>query len=205
MTTTALFVELVVIGAGAMFWLGLLILNAVDAYWLDWERAISIPVLIMLLPVTYTIGIIVDRLSDRIFRRWDGPICDSIFEKREDYHRARTYVYTHATREIVNLFEYGRSRLRVCRSWSLNFAVLAIMALIFLWSRLDNIAASTRAGISLIVFLLLITAAISSWYAWRMLATNDYRRLVETEVLLVRASRQDLASQAVLEPEATDE
>ncbi|MBW4525378.1 MAG: hypothetical protein KME18_09325 [Phormidium tanganyikae FI6-MK23] len=190
MNTTNLFVELIVIGAGAFFWILLFTLSLFGYNWLPWEKVTASPaILLPLLTVTYVLGIVVDRLADSLFSKRDKKLRYTHgFSSNDEYHIARNHVYTHAVDKIIALSEYGRSRLRISRAWSINFVMLVLNSLVLVWTRLTNLPQSTRWVISIFCIVMFGFGAATTFSAWRKLAINDYKRLKETYVFL--ASKQ---------------
>jgi hypothetical protein len=191
MNTTNLFVELIVIGIGATVWSILLVMSLFGYTWLPWEKIISSSALLVpLLSFTYILGIVMDKLADNLYSNWDKHIRRSSgFPDNKKYHIARTYIYTYATDKIVNLFEYGKSRVRISRAWSINFIFLAISVPVFFWTRFPQIEFSTRlllAAFSVVVFGL---GAFMSLLTWKKLTINDYKRLEETYNFLLEEKK----------------
>lgn len=180
MNTTALFVELIIIGVGAVIWLSILILSLFGYTWVPWKEITSIIALVPFLAITYTLGIAFDRLADQIFSKWDKKLRKGRFPNNEEYHTVRTYVYTHATDKVIDLFEYGRSRLRISRAWSVHNLILSIIIPIFTWTRFSGTLLTTRILITVFSVISLGLYALVALLAWRRLANNDYTRLVET-------------------------
>ncbi|NJN21306.1 MAG: hypothetical protein HC812_09070 [Leptolyngbya sp. RL_3_1] len=69
MSTTDLFVELLIIGVGAAIGLFLLVLTVFGYGWLAWDGLLSLPALLPILAIVYVLGIVVDRFSDRLFEK----------------------------------------------------------------------------------------------------------------------------------------
>lgn len=189
--TTNLFVELVVIGVGATLWLTLLMFSVFGYKWVPWDKVTSASMLIPLLSITYVLGIIMDRLADQLYVRWDGKLRKKEFPSDGEYYSARTYVYSHATDRIIALFEYGRSRLRISRAWSINCSFLSIGIPLFFWTRFPQMQSSTRIGIVAFSVAIFGLGAMATWFAWKKLALNDYRRLAETNTFLRREQRSE--------------
>jgi hypothetical protein len=183
-STTDLFVELIVIGTGPVLWLSVLVLSVFGYGWIPYDETLALLALLPLLSVAYVLGIVVDRLADSLFSVWDGSLRRSEFPDDTEYHRARTYIYMHATEMVISLFEYGRSRLRISRAWSLNWALLAIGAPILVWTRFPWLPFSTRVTVSVGCFVICGLGTIATWFVWRKLAVSDYKRLAETYTLL---------------------
>ncbi|MBN1483826.1 MAG: hypothetical protein JXA37_03825 [Chloroflexia bacterium] len=186
MSMTDLFVELVVIGVGASVWVLLLIFSAFGYTWLPYDQLGSPLLLLPALSLVYVLGIIIDYLANQIFRLWAHPLRLRHFKDHDAYHKARTYVYSHAQEAVIDLFKYGRSRMHICRSWSLIWALLALTAPIFVWTRLPQLGLSAQISLSLVSLLGLGACSLVTWLAWRRLVGTDYRRLAETYVLLVK-------------------
>lgn len=181
MRMTDLFVELIVAGSGAAIWIVLLLSTLFD---LDWAallpvQAGSFLVLIPSLSVAYVLGIVLDRAADQLFDVWDKPLRRDVFGHDAAYHRARTYVTIHGREEIASLFKYHRHRLRICRAWTVNFALLTIATPVFTWVR------ASRVSIAIAAFLGLGLSTAACWCTWRALALTDYKRLAETHNILL--------------------
>jgi hypothetical protein len=70
MSTTNLFVELVVIGVAAVAWTCLLILTGFGHEWVPVDKLFSASTIVHLLALVYLLGIMSDRFSDTLL----GPI-----------------------------------------------------------------------------------------------------------------------------------
>lgn len=178
MSTTNLFVELVVIGTGAALWVSLAIFSVFDYTWVSFDRVLSIPALIPGLSLIYVLGIVVDRLADWVFEYWAKSLCREWFASPKEYHYARTLIYTRSD-ALKALFEYSRSRLRICRGWTINCMFIIGFLNTFVWIRLP--AADFRLRLKLSVFgsLAFGLFALGSWRAWYRLAGKEYRKLSE--------------------------
>jgi hypothetical protein len=128
----------------------------------------------------YSLGIVIDRLSDQLFSKQDKKLRSNIFSNNSEYHFARTYVYTYGTSQIINLFEYGRSRIRISRAWFINYLMLMISIPIFIWTRFPNIQLNLRIQITFFGIIVLGLCSIATLVAWGKLVENDYKRLTET-------------------------
>jgi hypothetical protein len=130
--TTELFVELIVIGAGAFVWFVLLAL-AVFGYDVALLDALKSPlILFACLPLIYVLGIITDRFADATFQQ----LIEVSLKKtepltRSDQEKARRLVFDRSER-FAELVNYGRHRLRISRGWAFNSVVTAVMLNVFL-------------------------------------------------------------------------
>jgi len=176
MNTANIFVELVVIGSGAAVWLGLL-LATIFGFPLRWpEDDPGLVVAIPLLSVAYVLGVLVDRVADGLVgwvARRRG------FASTEEHAKARVIVYTKAP-ILRDLFEYSRSRLRICRGWVLNSAILLVTFDAFALTRITTHRA-TAVVVGTLGFLL---AAVAAVYGWRSLLRQEQRRLEQQRKLV---------------------
>ena len=108
MNTTNLFVELIVIGAGATLWTLLLILSLFGYAWVPFGGLLSLPALIPILSVIYVLGIVVDRLADALFEQiWKEGLLASVYSqanRNEQYRNDRRLLYTESDR-LADLLE----------------------------------------------------------------------------------------------------
>ncbi len=191
MTTTNLLVELVVIGTGAAFWVMFAVLSVFGYRWIVFDRFVdllSAPMLIPALSVVYILGIVVDRLADGLFHRWDEAVRRSVFETPQEYQKAKAQLYIKSD-ALTELFEYSRSRIRVCRGWTINAVLIACFLNLFVWLRLPP--SEVRLKLSLfgtVSMVFVLAGTLSTWYG---LVRNEYRRVPEQVELLERDALQD--------------
>lgn len=187
MNTTNLFVELVVIGAGVSLWL-LLLTGGVFGYgWVSLDQALLVASAIPALALTYVFGIVWDRISDALFERWwADDLRATFFPDRAAYYEARRLILTKSP-PLSELLEYGRSRLRICRGWTLNAVMIALSLNLLLWLNYRDAAAV--GPVSLAGTIASLALAGGSWFAWRSLAQAEYRKIKEQSVHLVAAER----------------
>lgn len=177
MTTTNLFVELVVIGVGAACWVGMLIMGAFGVDWVGVELLKNYSVLVVLLAVTYLLGIISDRVADYVFDKlFSAPLRARYFSEKREYQDARRLIFSSSDR-LADMHDYGRTRIRICRGWALN-ATLIAASLYFLLTKQFSEAvwypmAATAGPLG---FLLL---SLGSWWSWRMLCSTEYLKIRE--------------------------
>lgn len=131
MTTTHLFVELLVIGFGAIAWL--VVLGAtVFGYDLD-HSLLSWQALVPLLSVVYVLGIVIDRVADWLVGPLDRRHLEQYFKEDKDaYFSGRRMLVVYGPALWAHL-EYGRSRLRICRGWALNSLLLMVTITVYAW------------------------------------------------------------------------
>ncbi len=174
MNTTNLFVELVVIGTGVFLWSLLLAGSALGFTWLPLADAVMVAAALPTLAVIYVMGIVWDRVSDALFERlWTDDLRASFFLDRTAYYIARRVILTRSE-PLSELLEYGRSRLRICRGWSLNALMIAVCLNLYLFRHNDPAAISTTAITGTLACLALSGGC---WFAWYSLARTEYRKI----------------------------
>ena len=135
MSTTNLFVELVVVGIGAMIWVCLLILSGFGHEWIPVDKIFSGSAIVPLLAIIYLLGIITDRLADILF----GPIWAKGNKERIYGQDSVTYLADKQLvlfqTEFAKLFEYNKIRQRICRGWTFNSIVILLSLHALLWFR----------------------------------------------------------------------
>ena len=187
MSTSSLFVELMVIGVGGSAWLMMLLAWGLNVNVTQIKPFASSPIVsIAALALTYLIGILVDRLADAAFSlaRADRKLL-SLFNNYKSYLDARTKVLAKSP-PLANLHEYNRSRQRICRGWTVNFILLAlIVGLRIPPSLFDNVdrTISTASG----AFLLFM--ALACWFAWESLYGAELCRVKDHLALLENRPR----------------
>lgn len=188
-TTTNLFVELVVIGVGAACWLCLLICGVFGVDVVAADVLQPYPVLVALLAVVYLLGIISDRIADFVFDKlFSSRLREIHFNDKRDYQDSRRLVFNRSGR-LADMHDYGRTRIRICRGWALNALIIAISLNVFLHNqstRADWHQSAQTWGTS---GCLLLSAA--SWWSWRLLCLTEYLKIKEHAEFLRSSQRSD--------------
>ncbi len=191
MNTTNLFVELVMIGVGAIIWVIMLLMTVLGyqpfcdllVYIKQMELG-EMSVLVGAIPVfsvIYVLGIVTDRVANGIFDQLWGKKLKSECFKTQNEEQARVQlfekrhiIYTQSEYLSVKL-EYGRSRLRVCRGWTLNSVLILVCTLLFLWTQLSD--DSQMLKLSAIITLFWGGLAGATWWTWRKLIITEYQQI----------------------------
>lgn len=140
MSTSALFVELLIIGFEALTWIGLLISSLLGPSWtVQVEAAFdkaSILSTAVIFGIAYVMGIIVDEVSEAVTETWTTRVLSPLRETDSpELWDMQTYVFAHAKEGIPQL-AYMRSRVRILRASIINMPIICTSALIFIWTRL---------------------------------------------------------------------
>ena len=144
-----------------------------------------LPALILpFLAITYVLGIVMDRVSDWLLTSRKTQLRILVFGSVESYRSARLAVLREGGPGITELFEYGRSRIRIARSWAFAFALNAVTALPYSLLQLGIPTLSHRIACGLSLMLPILGLSLLTFWAWLCLVTNDYERLLEVSQLI---------------------
>lgn len=188
MSTTNLFVELIVIGVGAAAWALLLVagvlgLNPGHLLGLVFQTGALVPATAGI----YLLGILVDRLADTIGQILvAGPVIRGRFGKPGRYFAARA-ACLEAGGYPAQQFEYNRSRQRICRGWLLNCLVLLVLMPFALARFGGDLPAGFRPGGLALLLAGLALACGLAW--WRLLDTELNRLLDRAQELETKAGQ----------------
>jgi hypothetical protein len=188
MSTTLLFAELLIAGIQVVVWFVLLVFSVFGYEWVfniqtqafsDWQILISV----VALSFVYVLGILFDRFADILFRKWDRAITTKIFIgnkfPKEDIHRVFAVTRFQLSQEneyLHHQFEYTRSRQRIARASALNFAIITVLALVFVATRLRGIP-----NYSTLLWFIALTGSLLSALAivtWHKLITSYYHHIL---------------------------
>ena len=187
MSTTTLFVELVVVGVGAIAWVSLVVLAAFGYEWIPVDRLLSPSATVPVVALVYLLGIVTDRMADTIL----GPLWARSNRRRVYGQDDRAYV---ADKMLVlsaphfrRLFEYNKSLQRICRGWTFN-AVMILLALhALLWLR--HGVTGTTLGVAGLGSFLLVLLAAGCVFSARRLNAVQYRKIKEQAAMLRHPGR----------------
>lgn len=168
---TSLFVEIIVIGSGAT--LAILIAGyatAPDAVIKDLGKLPSGLLVVFSTSFIYLSGIIVDRAADKILRSKKDFLRTKYCGPKEEYEKIRDWISSHPNYSAFS--GYARSRMRVCRGWSVNSILITLSLLILPITDKD-----TEQGEYFVFcasFFLLLS--IACFFAWREITATGYKK-----------------------------
>ena len=175
MNTTSLFVELIVIGAGVFVGIVLLLFAFVGVDLDQVDNSLLVGSAIPALAFIYVLCIICDRIADNLFDRFcRQALKQAYFQSDSEYYLARRNIILNSA-PLAELLEYGRSRLRICRGWTINALLIGCALNLFAWRQGEAVPRAMEFSIA--GSLVCLGVAIGSWYAWRNLAAVEYRKI----------------------------
>lgn len=170
MTTTHLFVELLVIGMGALAWVTLAALGFFGTSWLppieNWLFA-TFPVLAF----AYVLGIVSDRLADKLLDGQAARLRNTTYKTEVEFFEARRLLKMQAP-ALWQDAEYARSRLRICRGWVLNCLLLAVVSPLALY----RLAGPHACAMVMSTIAWLVLAGLC-WFCWRSMTAVSFEKI----------------------------
>jgi len=174
---TTLFVEVLVIGIGVLACLLAILLAVIGKDLMGLLSSLDGPiVLVSALSLSYALGIIVDRLADRLLQKRATQLQERSFANDVEYERARAAVLR--VPAFSARLDYSRSRLRVVRGWSLNGLGLLVSGNLLLIVRYDA-PANRVVTASLALTVATLALSIGSLFAWQSLAESQYQQIAK--------------------------
>ncbi len=180
MTTTALFVELLITGLQASLWLLLVTFCFLGHEWINPERLKGFEAIIAIiaLPIVYPLGVFVDYLSDQLFRPWELKI-----RKTYDLDNNQTALGLLVKTKDVSLashFAYLRSRIRISRSSALNFTLITLTSVVFTAIRCRGIPKFPYWRVILLELFVGTSLALLAALSWRHINRSFFKWIVRS-------------------------
>jgi len=184
MATTALYVEILVIGALAELWIVVTMAAIGDSVSLATLKQVAAAIgpfttllVLPLLALTYALGWIVNFVSERLFKPiFQKEIRDRLFTADRSYAAAKVLVLHKGSAELVHDVLFDRHIIRIARANVVNFACLAVALLLHLNSH-------DRKLIILLVVVSIFIAVIS-FFQWLARYRSYYKRISDTVTVL---------------------
>jgi hypothetical protein len=166
--TTAVFVEILIIGLQACAWVALALADLFGTAWIapealkGWEDA----ALITGLAGAYVLGIFVDRAADSAYgwlllKPW-GRRLAGVAKRKPFEGQGRKRLYVLAKSEgIARFVDYQRSRVRIARATVLNAFLILLFGVVFLATRTPASAGAVllAAGAGVVLWIVLLRLA----------------------------------------------
>lgn len=193
MNTSNLIVEFLVIGFGAMLsviFMGCIIIDPEQILLLF--KSIELSNVLLLLPITYVIGILAERLSASIIK--PSKIEKEIFPNGDsDFCRTNVYINSQTLKELT---EMNRSLRSICRAYFLNFILLIVFFNLFIFLNETFVAEKLKFishPINTQIWITLILAILSYYclFTYKRLTKHEYKMIKEqSQILLNQKSNQ---------------
>ena len=140
MTTTTLYAEILVVGSGTALFIVLLFYSLFGN--VSWASKLgglssieSVVFLIPALSMFYLLGIVVINVAHLLFEEKERKRRrKELSHIEKDYETIRNELYTSSHKELIEDFEFRRSKVRICRGWFVNGPLIIIALLTCLWT-----------------------------------------------------------------------
>jgi Flp pilus assembly protein TadB len=150
------------------------------------DSSIALVASIPFISLIYVLGIVTDRLIDRLYDKRDDTFLKQFYKqdadtdvsisdlKKKHHEERRTVINTHE--RMADMIEYNRSRLRICRSWSVHALIIACLIPFF---AVTNLSPQYALNVSIFGFVVFIALSISCYYTWVLLNKTLYKKTNE--------------------------
>jgi len=169
MKTTAIFVELLIVGIGAVAWILLFAIAVVGAEPIHTLFSGAAPnaaiMTILLIAIAYVLGIVADRIYLPVWSRLERYLREREGIGLADYYKWEVAVATKAPIRLLDHLGYYTSRMRILRGSMVNFFLCGITGAWALGF------CSTKA---ILVFMVAFFVSIATGVAYWHLATKYY-------------------------------
>ncbi len=177
MSTTSLFIEILIIGYMGLAWLVMIpaILFGIPDMQsvLDVIDKAEILITITLTSFAYFLGILIDRIADSVLDKWDEIIRNKTRCSDEPSILSMQASLFVKAPESVNRFSYQQSRLRIVRAAVLNVGLFFITSLVFVFTRVSG-GNDKVVALASLLFIAAIWAA--TFFAYNRITWSYWRR-----------------------------
>ncbi len=188
MSTTVIFVEILITGIQASIWIALLVFAIFGAQWLpnlfvtakDWVSLITV----FVFAIWYSLGIVFDRVAGLIFDNFLKPkelllrLPGMTREQEPDKDNRRMALLMRENGAATSL-DYYMSRERITRATTFNTILITLAALFFLFRRCGELGCASPAGLIFGVFITGVILFVLSYLSLGAIAANYEARLQE--------------------------
>lgn len=177
---TAMFVEVLVVGIGFVAGLALLAAAAAGPETASKAAPVagSTPAAGAFLAAAYALGILIDRAADKALTPVRRRLRQDSFPSDSMYAQARLTLATLPS--LVVLADYARSRMRICRGWILNTALLTLAGDLALL-RYD---VEDRTLLLTLTTVLGLSLTAGFYFSWRTITVTGYQKLAQQTAVL---------------------
>ena len=167
MGTTALIVEMVIIGFQVLVWMALMVLTIFGYHWIDlsklkdWSTIVSVA----LVGISYTLGIVFDSFIGSLFAPWEYSVQGRFIDRSHtnstvSFGQMRAYIIA-TNSDVSDDLTKRNNRSSLVRATSLNLLLITLSSLVLVLTR---IGFSWKLLTVIIVSSGLLTGlAISTW------------------------------------------
>ena len=167
MSTTALFVEILIIGIQGSIWISLIILSVFGIDWInntlnslkDWATLLTL----IILAIFYTVGIVLDRIFDALTKMFDPAIpllkIKYVKNRTQNLLNAERISILKNANALQTYYSYLLSRMRIIRSTFFNIVIIYVTTIVFIISQ--DIKISILIFVLIFGFLFIVSSLIA--------------------------------------------
>jgi hypothetical protein len=189
MSTTTLFVELLVIGVGTATWLVLFFLALTQSQFkTDYLTIIPKDNLVFIgvvVAISYVLGIVIDRLMHHVFRltieKWARARTREVIGPDE---LAKFVKYR--SEALSSKIDHNRSRFRICRAWVFHFIIIGIG--LWYWNYRVNVFDSSGITALVLADALFVVLTLLATY---LLAKDHVNDLIQSREIIIAVGNID--------------
>jgi len=177
MNTTAIVIEILIGGLQTTIWLALIILSIFGYGWIQLntvEKLLGLTIFII--TISYTFGVLFDRLWDFLLQKPDEVIRNRYFSKSELYSM-RVRIFS-KSEPMAKFLDYIRSRMRIARASFCNFCLITATSLLFILTQLNHFDALLNLKLLLFTSTCGMLLALLAFYAWKKITNTYYKQML---------------------------
>lgn len=179
MNTSLVFAELIIIGFEGGIWLAISCatlfgpenLSRFLSYFEKWELL----VVVLLLALTYVVGIVIDRFADSRFRRQEHKLDEEIVGGMPVSIPVMRFSLGTQNDFLNQQLEYTRTRMRIVRASTVNFLLIAASFVFFLLRQMTDLSAAQHWQYMIVAALAGAAFSYSSYRTWKSLIRAHLR------------------------------
>jgi len=190
MTSTTTFIaELFICGIMSLIWVALGLLTLLGIEWVNpailqgWE----VPLGAVGVALAYTMGVLVVETADQLLKGWNERIKNA--HVAEGLPTVMHLMIAAGSPRLEAWFDYSRSRIRVCRSAALNFTLIALAGLVFVFTHPASVRPHGRLFCALTITLAGGSLSLLALAGWRW-STLSFYKMQQRGPELVKAGRK---------------
>ena len=178
MSISILFIELIIIGFQTLIWILLLLFIQLEKHEIVSviDRLSTESIFIIVICCGYFLGIIIDRLADLFFSKWNQRLKDKIIPNPSINIGTMRYIVVKDNPHLNSFLDYTRSRMRISRATAINIPIIAICSVIF---GVMKEYFSFCSGLSFSIIIIGFSIFILAIYTWKNL-TIRHLDLIKT-------------------------
>lgn len=207
MSSTTLFVEILITGLESVIWIGFLLGCLFGVEWfnfmaLSFEKAQAFTTT-LLLGLVYVIGIIFEEITDALFEPWSDKLKASLNNgDMSRYNEIQDFVYSHYAMKTDDQLGYMRSRRRILRASAFNVVMIAICSIAFIWLRVPTVADSSKTSLTVFIAIVGLVGAWLSLFTYKRI-TGDFIHSIQGIYRSLMADKKETKSKATKRREST--